>query len=110
MIEPQEIRRELTDVSEQLARMKGRAYRSSDEAYAELVQAQTKVNRALQGIANPTSGYQVMGKDLPSTIESLIGNFIARGQAIATDFKAVQFSVTVSGFPPSLSFTLSWST
>jgi hypothetical protein len=104
-----DVKRNLVDAGDYVSHMKGRNYRSPDEAFADLVTAQTKVNYALTTLTStPDSGRSLMATDVPRTIEALIGDFLARAKEIAAKFKAAQFSIQVSGFPPSVGVSMSW--
>ncbi len=104
-----QIRRDLLQVGEDLSRMKDRTYRSPDEAYAQLIQVQTQLNHALGRLSEEPNTYSMLTVTLPETMEQLIGAFIDRARDVARKFKAADFSVQVSGFPPSVSLSLSWS-
>jgi hypothetical protein len=103
--------RELRDAEEQIDRLDGRSYRSPDEALAALLMAQTKLNYALSKSATASSGgYALLQADIPDTLERVIAKFIDRARGLAKQFKAVQVSVQVGGFPPSVSLSLAWAT
>lgn len=107
----EDAQRDLNDAAEHIERMKGRSYRSSDEAIADLFLAQAKLNHALaQAATSPTNGYALLQTDIPQTIERIVGQLVDRAHEIARQFKAAQFSIQVSGFPPSVSVALTWST
>ncbi len=107
----EDAQRDLNDAAEHIERMKGRSYRSPDEAFSDFFVAQTKLNRALARAATaPSSRYALTQADIPQTIERVVGQLITRLHEIAGQFKAVTFSIQVSGFPPSVTITLTWST
>lgn len=107
----EDAQRDLNEAAEHIERMKGRSYRSPDEAIADLFVAQAKLNHALaQAAISPSSRYALTQADIPETIERVIGELFARAHDIARQFKAVTFSIQASGFPPSVSLALTWST
>jgi len=103
-----QVRSDLGQLSDDLARMKDRAYRSPDEAYAALIATQTRLNYAFRKLGDAPTSYQMLVAEFPKVIESVIGMFIERARAVAAEFSAEQFSVQVSGFPPSVSLSMTW--
>lgn len=97
----------LQRASEGIDQVSKRSFRSPDEAFAALFEVQAQLNAALASGANdPGAAFQT--NDLRKTFEELIGRFIDVARKIAREFKSPSFSITVGGWPPSVSLTLTF--
>jgi hypothetical protein len=99
-----ELLRRASDGIDQVSK---RQFRSPDEAFAALFEVQAQLNAAL-ATAGGEHGAALHTLDLRKTFEELIGRFIEVARKIATEFKAPSFSISVGGWPPSVSLTLTF--
>lgn len=99
----------LAEAAEEVERLRRREFRSPEDALASLFETQAMVNAALAGAASRGDGRALRSLGVRDRIEQLIGRFIEVAREVAKRFDAPDFSVSVGGWPPSVTVTLSWS-